>query len=125
MKHAIRLTLMAGIAAGALMMVSGDRGYAQGADPNAAPNPYKTQDNWAQLTDGRKFGAAIKVVARAPRGGRVRRHRLARRRRHRETQGLRRARAGRTPADPAAAETLTRELQEWVKSRLAVHKYPR
>ena len=61
MKHAIRLTLMAGIAAGALTMVSGDRGYAQGADPNAAPNPYKMQDSWAQLTDGRKFGAAIKV----------------------------------------------------------------
>jgi len=61
MKHAIRLTLMVGVAAGALMMASGDRGYAQGADPNAAPNPYKTQEGWAQLTDGRKFGQAIKV----------------------------------------------------------------
>ena len=35
------------------------------------------------------------------------------------------ARAGRAPADPAAADALTRELQEWVKARLAVHKYPR
>jgi sugar lactone lactonase YvrE len=65
MKHAIRLTLMVGVAAGALMMISGDRGYAQAptqsADANAAPNPYKMQDNWAQLADGRKFGAAIKV----------------------------------------------------------------
>jgi sugar lactone lactonase YvrE len=61
MKHAIRLTLMAGIAAGAMMMVSGDRGYTQAADPNAAPNPYRMQENWAQLPDGRKWGAAIKV----------------------------------------------------------------
>jgi acyl-coenzyme A synthetase/AMP-(fatty) acid ligase len=35
------------------------------------------------------------------------------------------ARAGRAPPDPAAAAALTRELQEWVKARLAVHKYPR
>jgi hypothetical protein len=56
MNHAIRLTLMAGIAAGAMMMVSGDRGYTQGADPNAAPNPYNMQENWAQLPDGRKMG---------------------------------------------------------------------
>jgi len=61
MKHTIRLTLLAGIAAGALTLMSGDRGYAQGADLNAAPNPYKMQDGWAQLPDGRKFGAAIKV----------------------------------------------------------------
>src|SRR5262249_29991402 len=61
MKQAIRLTLMVGVAAGALMTVSGNSGHAQGADPNAAPNPYKMQDNWAQLTPGRKFGQAIKV----------------------------------------------------------------
>jgi len=61
MKHAFKLTLMAGIAAGALTMASGDRGYTQSNDPNAAPDPYKMQDNWAQLTGGRKFGAAIKV----------------------------------------------------------------
>jgi DNA-binding beta-propeller fold protein YncE len=61
MKHAIKLALLAGIAAGALAMASGDRVYAQGADPNAAPNPYKMQDGWAQLPTGRKFGAAIKV----------------------------------------------------------------
>jgi hypothetical protein len=29
--------------------------------PNAAPDPYKMQENWAQLGAGRKFGAAIKV----------------------------------------------------------------
>src|SRR5258708_15028134 len=50
-----------GSAAGALMMVSGGGVYAQAAAPNAAPNPYKMQENWAQLAAGRKFGAAIKV----------------------------------------------------------------
>src|SRR5260221_14649080 len=61
MTHAIKLTMMVGVAAGALMTVSGNWGHAQGTDPNAAPNPYKAQENWAQLTDGRKFGQAIKV----------------------------------------------------------------
>ena len=61
MRHAIKLTLMVGVAAGAVMTVSGIWGHAQGADPNVAPNPYKVQENWAQLTDGRKFGQAIKV----------------------------------------------------------------
>jgi hypothetical protein len=61
MRHAIRLTLMIGIAAGALIMVSRDRSHAQAADPNAAPNPYKMLDNWAQLPDDRKFGGVIKA----------------------------------------------------------------
>jgi hypothetical protein len=52
---------MIAAAAGALSGVAGERLYAQGADPNAAPNPYKMQENWAQLPEGRKFGAAIKV----------------------------------------------------------------
>ena len=62
MKYAIGLTLMAGVAAaGALTMFSGDRGYTQGIDPNAAPNPYKMQENWAQLPTDRRFGGVIKV----------------------------------------------------------------
>ena len=61
MKHAIRMTLMVGVAAAALMAASGDRGYTQATDANAAPNPYKMQDNWAQLPPLRKFGAVIKV----------------------------------------------------------------
>jgi sugar lactone lactonase YvrE len=61
MKHVMRMALMVGVAAGALWAVSSDRGYTQAADPNAAPNPYKMQDNWLQLPDGRKLGAAIKV----------------------------------------------------------------
>jgi sugar lactone lactonase YvrE len=61
MKHIMRTALMVGVAVGALWAVSGDRGYTQAADPNAAPNPYKMLDNWLQLPDGRKLGAAIKV----------------------------------------------------------------
>ena len=52
MSQAIRATVMIGVA-GALMAMSGNRLYAQGADPNAAPNPYKMQENWAQLPEGR------------------------------------------------------------------------
>jgi hypothetical protein len=61
MQHAIRLALMIGVATGALMMAWANRGYSQSADPNAAPNPYKMLDNWAQLPDDRKFGGTIKV----------------------------------------------------------------
>src|SRR6516165_9766098 len=60
MSHAFRATVMIA-AVGALSGMAGERLYAQGADPNAAPNPYKMQENWAQLPEGRKFGAAIKV----------------------------------------------------------------
>jgi hypothetical protein len=50
--------MMVAAAASALSGIAGERLYAQGADPNAAPNPYKMQENWAQLPEGRKFGAA-------------------------------------------------------------------
>jgi NHL repeat len=61
MSHAFRATAMIAAAASALSGIAGERLYAQGADPNAAPNRYKMQENWAQLPEGRKFGAAIKV----------------------------------------------------------------
>jgi DNA-binding beta-propeller fold protein YncE len=61
MRHSIRLTLMIGAAAAALMMVAADRGYSQSNDPNAAPNPYKMLASWAQLPADRKFGGVIKV----------------------------------------------------------------
>src|SRR5262249_21157408 len=48
MKNAI-MTLM-GVATGVLMMVSGNWAHAQGTDPNVAPNRYKMQENWAQLS---------------------------------------------------------------------------
>jgi len=57
-----RATLLAiiGVAACELMSASGNKLYAQPTDPDTAPNLYRMQDNWAQLT-GRKFGQAIKV----------------------------------------------------------------
>jgi hypothetical protein len=61
MRHSIKLTLMIGAAAAALMMVAGDRGYSQSNDPNAAPNPYKMLASWAQLPADRKLGGVIKV----------------------------------------------------------------
>jgi DNA-binding beta-propeller fold protein YncE len=61
MRSAIRLTLIIGLAAGALTAMPGHRLSAQSTDPNAAPDPYKMQDSWAQLPAGRKFGQAIKV----------------------------------------------------------------
>jgi DNA-binding beta-propeller fold protein YncE len=61
MRRSISLTLMIGIAAGALMMVAGGRSYSQGVDPNAAPNPYRMLDSWAQLPPDLKFGGVIKV----------------------------------------------------------------
>src|SRR6516165_4720339 len=61
MSQAFRATVIVTAAAGALSCMAGERLYAQGADANAAPNPYKMQENWAQLPKGRKFGAAIKV----------------------------------------------------------------
>jgi DNA-binding beta-propeller fold protein YncE len=32
-------------------------------DPNSAPNPYRMEENWAKLPDGRKMGAPIGVEA--------------------------------------------------------------
>ena len=61
MRHVMRMALMIGVAAG-VWAISSDRGYTQAAaDPNAAPNPYKMQDNWLQLPQGRQLGGAIKV----------------------------------------------------------------
>jgi sugar lactone lactonase YvrE len=61
MRHSIGLTLMIGIASGALMMAAADRSYSQGAAANAAPNPYRMLDSWAQLPADRKFGGVIKT----------------------------------------------------------------
>jgi streptogramin lyase len=61
MTLAIRMSLMAAVAAGALMALTQHRVYGQAAGPNAAPDPYKMEDNWAQLPAGRRWGAVIKV----------------------------------------------------------------
>jgi sugar lactone lactonase YvrE len=56
--HAWSITTTAFIA---LLALSPSRAHAQTPNPNAAPNPYRLQENWAQLPGGRKFGQAIKV----------------------------------------------------------------
>ena len=48
-------------AIGRMIGLKPERGYTQGIDPNAAPNPYGLQENWAQLPADRKFGGVIKV----------------------------------------------------------------
>jgi len=60
MKHAIGLLAVVAIAAGAATVLP-HAGSAQGTNSNAAPNPYKMQENWAHYPEGRKIGAAIKV----------------------------------------------------------------
>src|SRR6202023_1925020 len=46
---------------GAIAML-GEGSFAQGgADPNAAPNPYRVDEGWAKLPQGRKWGAASGV----------------------------------------------------------------
>jgi DNA-binding beta-propeller fold protein YncE len=59
MNNQSRACLAFAAGAAALLAISGV--FAQSADPNAAPNPYKMEDNWAKLPDGRKMGAAIGV----------------------------------------------------------------
>ncbi|MEA2938183.1 MAG: hypothetical protein QOC56_1687, partial [Alphaproteobacteria bacterium] len=53
------MTSMLGISVAAAIAVAGGRAQAQ--DPNSAPNPYKMEENWAKLPEGRKMGAPIGV----------------------------------------------------------------
>ncbi|SRR5712691_3862467 len=56
MRYALGLAFVAAIA------MLGEGIFAQGgADPNAAPNPYRVDEGWAKLPQGRKWGAAIGV----------------------------------------------------------------
>jgi sugar lactone lactonase YvrE len=56
MRYALGLALVAAIA------MVGEGIFAQGgADPNAAPNPYRVDEGWAKLPQGRKWGAAIGI----------------------------------------------------------------
>jgi DNA-binding beta-propeller fold protein YncE len=51
-----------GAAIVAVIAMSGEMSYAQGGgDPNAAPNPYRLDEGWAKLPEGRKWGAAVGV----------------------------------------------------------------
>jgi DNA-binding beta-propeller fold protein YncE len=62
MRRSDYLRFAFGIAVIAAIALPGGRALTQSADPNAAPNPYKLDANWAKLPDGRKFGQVIKVV---------------------------------------------------------------
>src|SRR5262245_37972058 len=54
-----RVRLMLGVAVAATMALSAGRAHAEG--PNAAPNPYRAEENWAKLPEGRVWGQAIGV----------------------------------------------------------------
>ena len=60
MRTASRVTLMLGAGIFALIALSGERTYAQ-ANPNAYPNPYQMQENWAKLPPGRTWGSTIGI----------------------------------------------------------------
>ncbi|HEY6258016.1 MAG TPA: peptidyl-alpha-hydroxyglycine alpha-amidating lyase family protein [Xanthobacteraceae bacterium] len=54
--------LMLGCGLVAAFAMSGEKSYAQGApDPNAAPNPYRLDDGWAKLPEGRKWGGTFGI----------------------------------------------------------------
>ena len=53
-----RIIFALGIASAFVAAFSGANAYAQ-ADPNSAPNPYHTVENWAKLPDGRMWGQVI------------------------------------------------------------------
>ncbi len=49
-----------GFAVAAAFAMSGSHGFAQSAsDPNAAPNPYKLDEGWLKMPEGRKIGATF------------------------------------------------------------------
>src|SRR5246127_174341 len=57
-----KVTYALGIAIVAAMAMFGSWLLAQDkADPNAAPNPYRMLESWAQLPEGRQWGAPIGV----------------------------------------------------------------
>jgi hypothetical protein len=63
MWHTRRMTHLVAIIIVAAISVAEEKGsIAQGGgDPNAAPNPYRVDEGWAKLPQGRKWGAAVGV----------------------------------------------------------------
>src|ERR1700680_3738089 len=53
-----RIIFALGIASVVVVGISGANAFAQ-ADPNSAPNPYRTVENWAKLPEGRTWGQVI------------------------------------------------------------------
>jgi len=58
MSHSNRFIFAMGIASVVMAGLCGATANAQ-ADPNSAPNPYRTVENWAKLPEGRTWGQAI------------------------------------------------------------------
>src|SRR5437763_772724 len=64
MKFALGFAVVAAFAA------AGDKSYAQAPDPHGAPNPYRLDDGWAKLPDGRSWGGTFGIsVDRDGHGG--------------------------------------------------------
>ena len=62
MWHAKQMKCALGISIVAAIAIWEERGIAQGGpDPNAAPTPYRVDEGWAKLPQGRKWGAAVGV----------------------------------------------------------------
>src|SRR5262245_1460617 len=57
----IRVTLRLGAGIFALIALSAEQTYGQGNNPNAYPNPYQLQENWAKLPPGRTWGSTIGI----------------------------------------------------------------
>jgi hypothetical protein len=58
MPHLNRMLFALGIASVVVGGISGTNAQAQ-ANPNSAPNPYRTVENWAKLPEGRTWGQVI------------------------------------------------------------------
>ena len=58
MSHLNRIIVALGIASVVVAGISATNVHAQ-ADPNSAPNPYRTVENWAKLPEGRSWGQVI------------------------------------------------------------------
>jgi DNA-binding beta-propeller fold protein YncE len=61
MNHKQQLQYSLGIAIVLGAAFFGVQGLAQAPDPNGAPNPYRMEENWAKLPDGRRMGQTIGV----------------------------------------------------------------
>jgi DNA-binding beta-propeller fold protein YncE len=59
MRNAYHVTWLFGIALAATIAMPGESARAQ--DPNSAPNPYRMEESWAKLPEGRKWGSTIGV----------------------------------------------------------------
>ena len=59
MNHFKRMQFVLGAAIMAAVALPADKGFAQ--DPNGARNPYRLEENWAKLPEGRKWGSTIGV----------------------------------------------------------------